>query len=102
MFGTGDTFRIADTISAAGTVRREFGGDEHVLPGDAAIADGSADLLLVAVHAGGVQMPVADIERAPDDRLARSAPQGPRPEADERHSCAVADRDRLTEHRHVG
>jgi hypothetical protein len=64
--------RLEESISGArlARVRRELGGDEHVLPSDAAVADGSTDLLLVAVHAGGVQMPVADIERAPDDRLA--------------------------------
>src|ERR671918_823759 len=86
---------------ATGTVRRELGRDEHVLPGDAALADGSADLLLVAIHAGRVQVPVADIERALHDRLPGSAPQRPRPEADERHARAVAYRHRLREHRHV-
>jgi hypothetical protein len=40
----------------------ELAGDEDVGPGEPAGADGLADLALVAVHLGGVDVAVADVE----------------------------------------
>src|SRR6476660_5033493 len=40
----------------------ELAGDEDVVAVDAGGADGLADLLLVSVHLGGVDVPVADLE----------------------------------------
>jgi phage replication-related protein YjqB (UPF0714/DUF867 family) len=37
---------------------------------EAAVADGLADLVLVVVHGGGVEMAVADLQRVPDGSVA--------------------------------
>ena len=48
----------------------DLGGDMQILAGDAGGGDRGANGLLVAVHLGGVEMPVAQRQRALDRRAA--------------------------------
>ena len=57
VFGAAFHVRVREVVGP--DLRR----DEHVLPVDGRVPDGAAHLGLVAVHAGGVDMTVADIER---------------------------------------
>ena len=48
----------------------DLGGDMQVLARDAGGCDRGADGLLIAIHLGGVEMPVAQRQRALDRRAA--------------------------------
>src|SRR6185437_7334814 len=69
---------------------RQLGGDEHVSPVQAAVGEGAADLLLVAVHGGGVDVPVAGLERVPGGLVREFAVQLPGAEPDHRHRDTAA------------
>ena len=56
---------LRDWVSLCGI---ELGGYEHLIAGDAAFAQSLPDALLVAVGLGGVDVPVAELER-PSDRV---------------------------------
>jgi hypothetical protein len=71
----------------------QLGGDEELLPGDPAVADGLADVGLVPVHRGRVDEPVADVERVANGAVALAPGHLPRAEADERHGRTAAQRD---------
>jgi hypothetical protein len=76
----------------AGGARRQLGGEEQLLARDAAVADRPADLALVAVHGGGVDVAVADLQRRVDGRLAARPRHLPGAEADQRHGATVVER----------
>ena len=72
--------------------RRDLGGDEDVVAGDARGADPLPDPIFVAVGRGGVDVPVADAERLGDGAGAGLAAEPPRAEADDRNRRAVGRR----------
>src|SRR5215210_4809172 len=73
------------------SARRQLGGDEHLPAGDPAVADGPAHLPLVAVHGGGVDVPVADLQGRADGRLAAGPGHLPGAQADQRHGDLLAE-----------
>jgi hypothetical protein len=72
------------------TVGIELGGDEDLVAGHAAVAQRPPDARLVAVGLGGVDVPVAELER-PADRVLALGPVGdlPDPEREQRDLVAV-------------
>src|SRR5690606_29870548 len=54
---------VDDARRVVGLVRRQLGGHEDLLARQAGVGDRAADGLLVAVGAGGVDVPVADLQR---------------------------------------
>ncbi len=54
---------------APGVCVPEFGGDEQLLPGDAAGPDGPAHRLLITIELGGVNQPIAIFQRLADCAL---------------------------------
>src|SRR6185437_6289138 len=72
-----------------GVPRRALGGDEHLRAVEPAVPDRRAHALLIGVRAGGVDVPVADLERGPGAVVGVVAVQLPRPEADQRDGHAV-------------
>lgn len=75
---------------AARVARRQLGGDEHLGPVQAAVGDGAADLFLVPVHGGGIDVPVADLQGVPDGLVGNLALHLPGAKADHRHRDAAA------------
>ena len=71
----------------------ELAGDEDLAAVDAGGADGLADLLLVAVHLGGVDVPVADLERRERGVLGLLGLDLEHPEAELRDLDTVVERD---------
>ena len=47
----------------------ELAGDEHLVTGKTAVGDGPAHVWLVAVHLGGIDVPISRIERGPHARI---------------------------------
>jgi hypothetical protein len=78
---------LCDRVSPCGI---ELGGYEHLLAWDTAFAQSLPDALLVAVGLGGVDVPVAELERPTDcvDALA-SVRQLPDAEAEQRQLRTV-------------
>ena len=70
---------------AVGVARLQLGGDEHLAAVQAAVPDGPADLGLVAVHGGGVDVPVAELQGVRDGLVGAPARQLPGAEPDHRH-----------------
>src|SRR6185437_16714863 len=58
--------RVERLARPPGPPRRQLGGDEDVLARHPAVGDGPADLALVLVYRGRVDVPVADLERGAD------------------------------------
>jgi hypothetical protein len=78
-------------VPAAGA---ELGGQEHVLAGHPGGAQRLADAALVAVGLGGVDVPVARLQRPADGAPGLRAVGGlPHAQAQQRHGQPVADRD---------
>ena len=71
---------------------RELAGDENLVAGEPRAPDRLADLALVLVVHGGVEEPVADLERARDRRDPVVASQRVGTEADRRQRGAVVQR----------
>ena len=72
-----------------GVAREELGRDEHLLPGDAALAQRPADALLVAVGLRRVDVAVAELERPAHGVLALR-PVGYLPDAESQHGNLLA------------
>ena len=67
----------------------QLGGDEEVLPQDAASGDGVADGFLVAIGGGGVQVAVPGGQRVADDLLGLLGRDLKDAEAEDRHLHVV-------------
>src|SRR5258707_1089832 len=74
----------------ARVARRQLGGDEHVVAVQAAVGEGAADLILVAVYGRGVDVPVAGLQGVPGGLVGELALDLPGAEADHRHCDAAA------------
>src|ERR1700733_5070589 len=70
-------------------VAPDFGGDEHRVALDARRAQALADLALVAIHLGGIDMAVAEAQGLLDDARTGALAQVPGTEADRRNPRAV-------------
>ena len=84
--------RRLDSRVAAGmprVLRAELGGDEDLLPVQAAVLHGSADVGLVLVQGRGVDMPVTDLKRGTHRLVRRLGLQLPGPKADQRQRGTV-------------
>ncbi len=97
-------FRSLERAPGTGRVldlRRQLRGDEDLGAVDAAVADRPTDAGLVAVGEGGVDVPVAGVEGAPDG-VVRLRPVGdlPRAEPDLRDGDVAGDGERVGECRH--
>jgi hypothetical protein len=68
---------------AADVLGRHLGRHEDAVAGDAAAVDRPAHVLLVAVSSGGVDMPVARVQRPADGVARRAAVQPPGAEPDQ-------------------
>ena len=63
----------------------DLGGDEELVARDARGSDRSPDGVFVLVHGGSVEMPIAERQRAFDDRLGADAWHAERTEAEPRN-----------------
>jgi hypothetical protein len=73
----------------------QLGGDEKLLPRDAAVLDGAADGFFVEVGGGGVDQAVTGLERVGDDLLGLLRGDLEDAEAEDGHLDAVVQRDGL-------
>jgi hypothetical protein len=64
-------------------------GDEHVLASDAGRTHALADLALILINLGRIDMAIPDFERLLDDAGAGASAQLPRAEPDRWDFCAV-------------
>lgn len=76
------------------SVRREmigpdFGGEEDLVAADAGSAHAVADLALVVIDLGGVDVAIAEPQRLLDHARAEPPIQLPGPEPDRRDPCAI-------------
>jgi len=71
--GQGCVEGAASVVLDRGVLDPQLGGDEQLLPRDAAGGDGAPDGLLVLVGRGGVDVPVADLEGLGDGAFGSSA-----------------------------
>jgi hypothetical protein len=69
--------------------RRELGGEEDLAARDAGLADRAPDLLLVAVHLRGIDVPVPELERLPHGVVAGAPIELPGAEAQRRHARSL-------------
>ena len=79
--------------SAGASWIQSFRGDEQFLPGDAALRDRVAHGFLVAVRGGGIDQPVAGLERVADGCLGLFRADLEDAEAEDRHVDAVVEGD---------
>src|SRR5205085_11725975 len=87
---------------APSTVRPHLRRDEDVVAGNPALGERATDLLLVAVGARGVDVPVSELERCDDGRFGALAACEPGPEPEQRHVRAGRDLDEvLTRHARI-
>ena len=68
----------------------DLGGDEHFIAADAGGPHAVADLALVVVDLGGVDVAIAESQRLLDDARAGPAAQLPGPEPDRRDLAPLA------------
>ena len=78
-------------VGLAGVLDPQLGGDEQLVAGMPLLAHGPADRLLVAVGGGGVDVPVADLERRGDRLLGLLRGDLVDAEAEDRHLDAVVE-----------
>ena len=81
--------RRAFEIARREMIGPNFGRDKNFAALDAGRAQALADIALVVIHLGGVDMPVAEAQRLLDDARAGAAAQFPGAKPDQRNVCAI-------------